>query len=150
MHLLEGYSTQCVASAMSAPLGSRLESTPTLTYPPFTNWNRVTPPNLGDYSPTRAGGATRLHTIEFVRTVLQRHAEPLRPLRRPVCFRRISSSPAPENAAVQCVALPARSAFNAVGKEYKRQNASNDPSLQPRYTRSRTSIRFHEYCFRAR
>ena len=145
MYLPEGYSTQRVASAMMATLGSKLQSIPTVDYPRWTSEGRVTPPQLGDSS-SQMGESCEL---------IQMFSRDLRDRCDRGAGRRVIGASLQHAQLVklhsnyETIHFQVLEVGYVVGKEYPGDNASNDPSLQPRCPRSKLPTRFDDHRFRA-
>lgn len=145
MYLPEGYSTQRVASSMMAGLGSKLESITTLAYPRWTSEGRVTPPQLGDSS-SKLGESCEL---------IQMFNRDLRDRCDRGAGRRVIGASLQHAQLVmlhsnyETIHFQVLAGGCVVGKEYPGDHAGNDPSLQPRYLRSKLQTRFDNHHFRA-
>ena len=145
MFLGEKHSSQRVPSALLLRLESKHAFTDTVAYPRRTKQDRVSHPELGDTSP-QAGDTGELEESLYrdLRDRCDRCAD-RRVLGASLQHRQLELLQS-KNETMPFRLLQGVSVF---GKEYPGDNASNDPSLQPRLYRSTGPSGVNEYASRA-
>ena len=141
----EKHSSQRVPSALLLRLGSEHAFTDTLAYPRWTKQDRVDHPELGDTS-LQQGDTGELEESLYrdLRDRCDRCAD-RRVLGASLQHRQLESLQSKDDT------MPFRllEGVSVFGKEYPGDNASNDPSLQPRLYRPTGPSRVHKHPSRA-